>query len=140
MPIKMRYNIVKSLEGLLKHLPQPFLGRAMNVAGGLFFLSSQCSFAAFGAAAEIGHSGVWECRTGVPHLWNVPSSGRQPGGTARASTEILILCVPAFCGVLCNIRKVHIPVGLPGQYLSSLFCPVLSKYSLCVQENSKKCG
>lgn len=75
MPTKMRCNIVRSLEGLLKLLPQPVLGRAMNVAGGLFLLSSQCSFAAFGAAGEVGHSGVWECRAGVPHLWNVPSSG-----------------------------------------------------------------
>lgn len=38
----------------------------MNVADGLFLLSSQCSFAAFDAAGEIGHSGVWEWKAGVP--------------------------------------------------------------------------
>lgn len=95
----------------------------------------------FGAAGEIGHSGVRECRAGVPVSGLCQLVGAQPGGAAKASTGILFLCVPAPCCLLRNsdhIRKVHISVGLPGQY--SLFCPVLSKYSKWVQENSKKCG
>lgn len=75
---------------------------------------------------------VWECRAGVPDSGMCHLVGAQPGGTAKASTRILILCVPALCCLLCDsghIRKVRISVGLPGQYSPSLFCPVLSKYS-----------
>lgn len=92
----------------------------MNVAGGLLLLSSQCSLAAFGAAGEVGHSGVPV--SGMCHL-----VGAQPGGTAKASMGILFLCVPAPCCLLCNsnlIRKVHISVGLPGQYSPISSCVV----------------
>lgn len=65
----------------------------MNVAGGLFLLSSQCSFAAFGAAAgEVGHSEVWEGRAGVLVSGMCHLVGAQPGGTAKASMGILFLC------------------------------------------------
>lgn len=62
---------------------------------------------------EYGSAGLEFPISGMCHL-----VGAQPGGTAKASTGILTLCVPAFCCLLCNsdhIRKVHISVGLLGQ-------------------------
>lgn len=40
VPTEMRSKVVCILEGLLKLLPQPVCGRAMNMASGLFHLST----------------------------------------------------------------------------------------------------